>query len=327
MSEDLVLGNKTKKRIKFSKILRKYGTVFAWLIICLIFGISAPETFPTARNFLTVLRQISMLAILSGGLTFVFIIGRNDLSIGYSTSFLGILVAALMKHFGMSLWIAIPATLIAGCIIGLINGGLVAYVGIPDFIGTLAVGYLLYGFNQAYTKGHPISSLPRAFDYFGSKFFLGIPSSVFYLAIISLFFFVLLYYTKIGRYLYAIGGNEEATMMSGVNVKRYIMTAYVFCGFAAALTAIILTSRLGSAHPQAGESYLLDCIAAVYLGSTVFKNGEPNLAGSILGAVIIGTMSNGLTILSIPYYYHYIATGLIILGAVITTSIQKMKKK
>ena len=137
---------------------------------------------------------------------------------------------------------------------------------------------------------------------------------------------IILNQTKLGRYIYGVGDNEEASLMSGVNTRSTIVWAYVFCGIACGVTAVMLTSRLGSAHPQAAEDYLLDAIAAVWLGGTAFKDGEPNLAGTLLGALIIGTMANGLTILNVSYYYQDIATGLIILAAVIITSVQKSHK-
>ena len=299
-----------KKTLNFSKIARNYGTLIAYILLLLVFTVLRPSAFATAKNAIAILRQIAMLATISIGLTFVMITKRSDLSIGYSTSFLGIVVAALLVRGGMNIWVAALITVVIGALIGLVNGIVIAYLGVPDFIASLGVGYVVSGINQAYTKGHPISNLPAGFELFGSQRFLGI----------------ILTQTRLGRYIYGVGDNEEASMMSGVNTKKTIVWAYVFCGIACGVTAVMLTSRLGSAHPQAAEDYLLDAIAAVWLGGTAFKNGEPNLAGTLLGALIIGTMANGLTILNVSYYYQDIATGLIILAAVIITSIQKSHK-
>ena len=285
------------------------------------------SAFPTLSNVISILRQIAMLATISLGLTFVLITKRSDLSIGYSTSFLGIVVAALLVRAGMNIWLAALITVLLGALIGLINGVVIAYLGVPDFIASLGVGYVVAGINQAYTKGHPISNLPADFEIFGAQRLGGvIPNAVIIMLIVLVVSSIILNQTKLGRYIYGVGDNEEASLMSGVNTRSTIVWAYVFCGIACGVTAVMLTSRLGSAHPQAAEDYLLDAIAAVWLGGTAFKDGEPNLAGTLLGALIIGTMANGLTILNVSYYYQDIATGLIILAAVIITSVQKSHK-
>ena len=316
------------KNGNLSKIATKYGTLFAFILMLAIFSILAPTSFPTLPNMIGILRQIAMLATISFGLTFVLITKRSDLSIGYSTSFLGIIVAALMVKAGMNIWLAALLTVVLGAVIGLVNGVVIAYLGVPDFIGSLGVGYVVAGLNQAYTKGHPISGLPAEFEIFGARRLGGVfPNAVIIMLIVLVLAGVILSQTKLGRYIYGVGDNEEATLMSGFNTRRVIVWSYVFCGIACGVTAVIMTSRLGSAHPQAAEDYLLNAIAAVWLGGTAFKNGEPNLAGTLLGALIIGTMANGLTILNVSYYYQQVATGLIILAAVIITSIQKNHKK
>ena len=288
-------------KLNVSRIARNYGTLFAYIIMLLVFSILAPSAFPTLSNVISILRQIAMLATISLGLTFVLITKRSDLSIGYSTSFLGIVVAALVVRAGMNIWLAALITVLLGALIGLINGVVIAYLGVPDFIASLGVGYVVAGINQAYTKGHPISNLPADFEIFGAQRLGGvIPNAVIIMLIVLVVSSIILNQTKLGRYIYGVGDNEEASLM--------------------------LTSRLGSAHPQAAEDYLLDAIAAVWLGGTAFKDGEPNLAGTLLGALIIGTMANGLTILNVSYYYQDIATGLIILAAVIITSVQKSHK-
>ena len=303
------------KKIRISVLARHYGTLFGLLLICAVFTALTP-TFASGKNIFTIIRQNTSLAILSLGLTFVMITGRSDLSIGYTTSFMGVIVAALMSNFGFPIWISIILVIIAGALVGLINGFAVAYVGIPDFIATLGIGYLVAGLNQWYTKGYSISGLPAAFDFFGLSKIGIVPVAVIILAIVFAIFSVIINKTRFGRHLYAIGDNEEATMMSGVNTKFNVMMAFAVCGVSAALAAIVLTSKLGNANPLAGESYLLQAIASVYLGSTAFKDGEPNLLGTIVGTLIIGVMTNGLTLLNVAYYFQDIATGIIIIIAV-----------
>ena len=307
-------------------LAKKYGTLLAFVVICAYFSI-ATDVFLTPSNILTVLRQISMLSILGAGLTVVMITGRIDLSIGFGASILGVMAAALMVDFGMPIWLAAVLTLLGGVLIGLLNGFFVAYVGIPDFICTLATGYLISGLNQAYTKGHPISGLPGGFKIFGNTDWFGIPSMIFIMAFWLLIIWVVLSKTRFGRHTYAIGGNKEAALMSGVDVKFNSMLGFVFCGIGMALTALVMTSRMGSAHVTAGDAYQLQAIATVYLGATAFKEGEPNLLGTVLGALILGVLKNGMTLMNIPYYYQDIAQGLVILIAVAITSLQRARKK
>ena len=313
------------QRAKITVFAKKYATVVGLVAVCIIFTILTP-TFATSNNIFTVIRQIAPLAIISLGLTFVMITGRSDLSIGYVMSFMGIVVAALMHDFGLPILPAIILSLIIGGLLGMLNGFAVAYIGIPDFIATLGIGYLVSGFNQWYTKGYSISGLPNNFGLIGLAKLGFLPVAIIVLIIVFVIFTIVINKTRFGRYLYAIGDNEEATMMSGVNSKFNIMMAFAVCGIAATIAAIVLTSKLGNANPLAGESYLLQAIAAVYLGSTCFKEG-PNLSGTIVGAVIIGVVSNGLTLLNVAYYFQDIVTGLIIIIAVTITSIQRIRKK
>lgn len=319
------METKNKKRL-LATLAKKYGTLLAFVVICAYFSI-ATDVFLTPSNILTVLRQISMLSILGAGLTVVMITGRIDLSIGFGASILGVMAAALMVDFGMPIWLAAVLTLLGGVLIGLLNGFFVAYVGIPDFICTLATGYLISGLNQAYTKGHPISGLPDGFKIFGNTDWFGIPSMIFIMAFWLLIIWVVLSKTRFGRHTYAIGGNKEAALMSGVDVKFNSMLGFVFCGIGMALTALVMTSRMGSAHVTAGDAYQLQAIATVYLGATAFKEGEPNLLGTVLGALILGVLKNGMTLMNIPYYYQDIAQGLVILIAVAITSLQRARKK
>lgn len=317
---------KANKQTILASYAKKYGTVAAFVIICVFFSLRT-TVFLTPSNILTILRQISMLAILGAGLTVVMITGRIDLSTGYGTSLLGVFCAALMVDFGTPMPLAVVLTLLGGALIGLFNGYCISYLGIPDFIGTLATGFLLSGINQAYTKGHPISGLPASFKIFGNTNFLGIPTMIFIMAFWLIIIAVVLSKTRFGRHTYAIGGNREAAMMSGVNVKFNSMMGYVFCGIGMGITALVLTSRMGSAHVTAGDTYLMDAIATVYLGGTAFKEGEPNLPGTILGALILGVLTNGMTLMNVEYYYQDIAQGIVILLAVIITSLQRSRKK
>ena len=317
----------TLNKSNFSKLATRYGTVFFFVLICIGFAILRPTSFFRVSNLITVLRQISILAILGGGLTLVMITGRIDLTIGYTTSAIGVLVGALMVDFGVNVWVSCLIGLIAGAILGAASGAAVAYIGIPDFIATLSMGFLISGFNQAYTKGHPISNLPDSFSWFGKGSILEIPISIYLMFIFLVVVFVILNRTRFGRHVYAIGGNQEAAMMSGIDVKKNLLFTYVVSGIGCALGAMILSSRLQTCHPSAGDDYLMDALATVYVGATAFKNGEPNILGTFVGALIIGVLNNGLTLCNVPYYSQDIAKGAVIFLAVTITSIQRAKKK
>ena len=310
-----------------SKFATRYGTVVFFALICATFAILRPHSFFKISNVVTVLRQISILAILGAGLTVVMITGRIDLTIGNTTSAISVLVGALMVDFGMNVWLACIIGVAAGALLGALNGATVAYIGIPDFIATLSMGFLISGFNQAYTKGHPISNLPKVFSIFGKGNLLGIPVSIYMMFICLVVVYIVLNKTRFGRHVYAIGGNQEAAMMSGINVKKNLLMSYVVSGMGCALGAIILSSRLQTCHPSAGDAYMMDALATVYVGATAFKNGEPNIMGTFIGALIIGVLNNGLTLCNVSYYSQDIAKGAVILLAVTITSIQRSRKK
>lgn len=310
-----------------SKFATRYGTVVFFALICATFAILRPNSFCKISNVVTVLRQISILAILGAGLTVVMITGRIDLTIGNTTSAISVLVGALMVDFGMNVWLACIIGVAAGALLGALNGATVAYIGIPDFIATLSMGFLISGFNQAYTKGHPISNLPKVFSIFGKGNLLGIPVSIYMMFICLVVVYIVLNKTRFGRHVYAIGGNQEAAMMSGINVKKNLLMSYVVSGMGCALGAIILSSKLQTCHPSAGDAYMMDALATVYVGATAFKNGEPNIMGTFIGALIIGVLNNGLTLCNVSYYSQDIAKGAVILLAVTITSIQRSRKK
>ena len=193
---------------KLSKIATRYGTVFFFVLICVAFAILRPESFFRWSNLITVLRQISILAILGGGLTMVMITGRIDLTIGY-TSAISVLVGALMVDYGMNIWAACIIGLAAGALLGAASGTAVAYLGIPDFIATLSMGFLISGFNQAYTKGHPISNLPSGFAVFGKGSLFGVPVSIYLMFIFLIVISLILGKTRFGRHVYAIGATRK----------------------------------------------------------------------------------------------------------------------
>lgn len=319
------LEKEGKRAFSTSKFLKKFGTVIGLLLLCVCFTILSP-VFISSVNIITILSQISMLSILSAGLTVVMIAKRIDLSMAYLASFAGVLVA-LFSKMGIPLFPSIILGTLIIMLFGGLNGFLVSYIGIPDFIATLAVGFLASGINQANTLGKAIT-VSKEFDIFAQDRMAGvIPNAILFMAGFLVIIAVLLEFTRFGRYVYGIGGNEEATNLSGINTKLIIFMTFVVCALGASLTGLVMASRLGNAHPLACDSLLMDAIAAVYIGGTAFKEGEPNLLGTFVGALIIGVLKNGLTLLSVAYYLQDITQGIVIIIAVAITSMARIRKK
>lgn len=310
--------------------LRKYGTVFGALVIFIIFSF-ASKNFFTASNLLMLLRQMSMLTIISLGFTFVMGAGGFDMSIGNAAGLINIVFAiSLIKTNNFLL--ALALSILCGLTIGMVNGTLVAYIGLPDFIATFAVGSIVYGIKMLITKGNPIffpENIPNIALFIGQGYVGPIPFPVILMFIFVAIAIFVLEKTTLGRRVYAIGGNSVASLYAGINVKRYRLITFLISSFSVAVAAVILTSRLGSAQPLAGEEFLLDAIAVVYLSTTMFGDGEPTGAGTFVGAFIISMLNNGLTMLNVAYYFQYITKGLVVILAVVISVVlgRKMNLK
>jgi ribose/xylose/arabinose/galactoside ABC-type transport system permease subunit len=317
-------------KIETLEFLRKYGTVLCALFIFVIFSLSA-DNFFTSGNLLMLLRQMSMLTIISIGFTFVMGAGGFDMSIGNAAGLINILFAITLISTN-SFWLALLAALCCGVVIGLINGTLVAYIGLPDFIATFAVGSIIYGIKMLITKGNPIffpDNVPNISIFIGQGYIGPIPFPVILMLIVVVIAVFVLNKTALGRRIYAIGGNPVASLYAGINVKKYRLITFIICSMSVAIASVILTSRLGSAQPLAGEDFLLDAIAVVFLSTTMFGDGEPTGSGTFVGALIISMLSNGLTMLNVAYYFQYITKGLVVIFAVVISVIlcKNMKLK
>lgn len=315
--------------IDIKDIFRKYGTVFATLLIFVFFSMVS-ENFLTSRNLLQLLRQMSMLTIIALGFTFVMASGGFDMSIGSATGLVNVLFAMTLVRTN-SLLFALIVALLIGIFIGLINGTLVAYVGLPDFIGTFAIGSIIYGIKLLITKGNPVSiDKPSAvFKFIGQGYIGPIPFPVILMICFLVLAIVVLAKTKLGRRVYSIGGNPVAALYAGINVKKYRLITFVISSLSVAIAAVILTSRLGSGQPLAGEDYLLDAISVVFLSTTMFGEGEPTAQGAFVGALIISILNNGFTMLNVPYYFQYITKGVVVISAVLIAVVlgQKLRVK
>lgn len=296
-----------------------------YMLIFIVFGLGlimsiASSNFLTATNLTNVLRQISINGILAIGMTVVCLTGGIDLSVGSIVAFSGIVAAGLLRDKGLPTIVVILIAVGIGALMGLYNGYFVAYWNAAPFVVTLSMMTIGRGMTYVYSKGRPISNLPVSFLAIGKGSIAGIPAPTIILIIVFILAMILLNKLKIGRYIYAVGGNENAAMVSGINVKRVKMFVYVLSGIACGIAAIILTARVSAGLPTAGESYELDAIAATVIGGTSLSGGRGRVWGTIVGAVLLGIVNNGLDLLNVSSFYQQIVKGLIILGAILIDS-------
>ena len=294
--------------------IRNLGPLLGLLILCVVLtGMS--DRFLTMDNLLNVTRQVSINAVTSVGMTLVILTGGIDLSVGSILAFAGSITAGLLSG-GQSLVPAIIVGVVAGAFIGMINGALITRAGIPPFIATLGTMTAARGFTLVYTDGRPITGMEEAFRFLGGGYIAGIPVPVIIMAVIFLLAHIMLTRTKFGRYVYAIGGNEEAARLSGIGTKKILLSVYTLAGLLAGFSGVIMASRLNSAQPTAGAGFELDAIAAVVLGGTSLSGGVGTVGGTLIGAMIIGVLDNGLNLLNVSSFYQQVAKGVVILLAV-----------
>lgn len=274
------------------------------------------ERFLTAANLLNVTRQVTINGVLAAGMTVVILSGGIDLSVGAVLALAGAVGAGVMAA-GWAWAAGVGAALAVGLALGMVNGAFVAYAGLPPFIVTLASMALARGLTLVYTGGRPIAVRDPVFTWFGHGYLGPLPVPVVIMAAVYVAAYLALSRLKIGRLVYAVGGNETASRMAGVRVERVKVTVYAASGFTSALAAVILTARLVSAQPTAGLGYELDAIAAVILGGTSLSGGRGGIGGTVVGAFIIGVLANGLNLLNVSPFYQDVAKGLVILVAVL----------
>ncbi|WP_091774018.1 ABC transporter permease subunit [Piscibacillus halophilus] len=298
-------------------ILQRLGPLLGLMAIVIVLSIMSPQ-FLDLDNLFNVLRQISIIALLAFGMTFVILTGGIDLSVGSTLALAGALTAGFMAS-GIDPILAVLLGVIAGAVMGAFNGVIIAKGNVAPFIATLATMTIFRGLTLVYTDGRPITGFTDsvAFDMIGKGYFFGIPVPVIMMFVIFAILLFVLKKTVFGRHVYALGGNEEASILSGVKVNRVKIWVYSLTGALSALAGIILTSRLGSAAPNAGFTYELDAIAAVVLGGTSLSGGRGWIFGTLIGALIIGVLNNGLNLLGVSSNYQQIVKGGVILLAVL----------
>ncbi|MBD8097130.1 ribose ABC transporter permease [Pseudomonas fluorescens] len=303
-------------RLNLARLLRSPAFYpFVGLVVVTLVMILASDTFLTASNLSNIARQVSINAIIAVGMTCVILTGGIDLSVGPVMALSGTLTAGLMVA-GLPPGLAIGAGMLVGVAFGIGNGLFVAYLHMPPIIVTLATMGIARGLGLMYTDGYPISGLPEWFAVFGRASVLGIQVPILIMLLTYLAAYVLLQHTRIGRYIYAIGGNEEAVRLSGVRAARFKLLVYGISGFTAAIAGLVLTSRLMSGQPNAGVSFELDAIAAVVLGGASIAGGRGVIVGTLLGAMLLGVLNNGLNMLGVSPYVQSVIKGAIILLAI-----------
>ena len=313
------ISQNKNKQLDLKSLLIKYKSLVGLLLLIVVVSILSPS-FLSTRNILNILRQTSVNAIIAAGMTFVILTGGIDLSVGSVLALSGAFAASLLAS-GQSIIVAVMAAIVVGAVVGFLNGFVIAKGKLQPFIATLATMTILRGITLVFTDGKPVTlgsnALAMAFGKIGGGTILGVPSPVIITILVFITCYYILNHTKMGRYTYALGGNEEATKLSGLNTDRIKIWVYTISGILSAVAGIIITSRLYSAQPTAGTGYELDAIAAVVLGGTKLTGGKGKISGTIIGALIIGVLSNALNILDVSSYYQMMVKGIVILIAVL----------
>lgn len=307
------------KNIDLKEFLIKYKSLVGLLVLITIVTILSPS-FLSTKNIFNILRQTSVNGIIAAGMTFVILTGGIDLSVGSILAISGAVCASLLAS-GQNIIIAVLAALIIGAMVGFLNGFIITKGKLQPFIATLATMTILRGLTLVYTDGKPITlgsgDLAIKFGQIGGGKIFGIPTPALIMILVFTICTFVLKNTQMGRYTYALGSNEEATKLSGLNTDKIKIAVYTISGILASVAGIIITSRLFSAQPTAGDGYELDAIAAVVLVVTSLTGGKGKITGTIIGALIIGVLSNTLNILDVSSYYQMMVKGAVILVAVL----------
>ncbi|NLJ25124.1 MAG: ABC transporter permease [Firmicutes bacterium] len=303
---------------------KELGAFSGLLLLCVVLSFGSPY-FLSVTNIMNILRQSSLIAIVAAGMTFVIITGGIDLSVGSVLSLASCLSAGMMINMGWNIWVAVAMGLFIGGLMGFINGLLITKIPLPPFIATLGMMGVARGLAFVYTGGAPIYSFHGNFRFLGNGMVGPIPFPVILMLVVYCFAHILLTRTKVGRFSYAIGGNEEAAILSGIPIAWYKGIVYTMTGFLAAMAGLVLAARLDAATSVAGDGFELDVIAAVVIGGTSLSGGEGKVIGSLIGALIMGVVRNGLNLLLVSSHWQRVILGLIILAAVTMDVLRKSK--
>ncbi|MFC1923134.1 ABC transporter permease [Chloroflexota bacterium] len=310
---------------KPAEVVRRLSVLGILLMICLVFALGSSE-FLTASNLLNIALQTSIIAIVAIGMTFVIFTAGIDLSVGSLMALCGAVAAGIAVQQGLDTYLSISIALGVGLILGAVNGLMIVRGGIPPFVATLSMLAIARGLTLVYTEGRPIAGLDERFIYWGTGQVWGIPIPVILMIAIAVIAHIVTRYTPFGLHVYSTGGNEETTRLAGISPDRIKMAVYMISGFLAALGGVLLTARLWSAQPNAAAGWELDAIAAPVLGGTSLFGGVGSIGGTVIGAFIIGVLSNGLNLMGVPSYYQQVIKGLVLILAVTIDLINKRRR-
>lgn len=322
------LARRKARSIKAWMFVSRFGTVGAFLAMIAVFSVIAPG-FLSMFNVFTILRQIAVLGILGLAMTMVMATGGIDLTIGEATDVGGLLCMASINA-GLGWFPSVLVGLGGGMCVGAFNSVLIAGFGVMPFLATLGVHSMLMSLEMVFTKGGlPIylsKALPKELAFIGRGFVGKVPVPVILLAVVAVVYYVMFHKLSLGRRLFAVGQNPEASMLSGINAQKVTATSYILASVTAAFAGVILASRVSSGQPLAGEAYLLDCIAAVIMGRTISVEGKPNILGTLIGAAFLGTIINGMTLLNVVFYMQTFIKGALLLGVLSLASYAKTQR-
>lgn len=319
------MNTSNPKTLSVNRIMARYGIYIAFACLFAILSFISPS-FLSVENVLNILRQTSLNGIIAVGMTFVIITGGIDLSVGAIVALAAVSATSFAHPDSYPIIVPVVVGLGFGVLAGFINGIVIAKGSIAPFIVTLGMMTIVRGAALVFSGGRPIINLTDEYNWIGGGYFLGIPVPVYLFLFVVLMGHFLLAYTKFGRHVYAIGGNEQAARVSGINVQKIKIAVYSLAGLFASFAGVVLSSRVMTGSPVAGLSYELDAIAAVVIGGTSLSGGIGSIPGTIIGALIIGIMSNGLDLLNVSSYYQQIIKGVIIIVAVLLDQKNKQMK-
>ncbi len=316
-----------KKFLQFIK--ENIGIIIALVVLCIFLSVNpiTSDSFLTQKNVFNVLRQISSNLFLACGMTMVIILGGIDLSVGSIIALSGCIAAGCVARYNLPIGVAIVVGILVGLAVGLFNGLVISKTTIPSFIVTLATMNIAKGLAYVYTGGSPVRVVTKEWQFIGAGYIGSIPTPVLLLVVVLIITALIMNKTKMGRYIYAVGGNAQAAVFSGIKVAKVKFFVHAFSGVMAGLAGVVLASRMYSGQPTAGDGAEMDAIAAVVVGGTSMSGGAGKIGGTIIGGLIIGVLNNGLNLLNVNSFWQYVVKGAVILLAVFIDYLKNKKVK
>lgn len=297
------------------QILKKFSTLIILLVLVVIFSIASPN-FLRINNILNVLRQVAVISMLTAGMTYVIISGGMDLTVGAYLGLTGVLAAKFMGAVGLPVPVAVILTMLVVTLLGIVTGSLIVGLDVSAIVITLGMMTVVRGLAYIISGGLPVYDIPESIVFLGQGYVMGIPVPVIVMLVIVVIMGLILKYSYFGRYVYAIGGNVEAAKLAGVSVNKITISLYGISAFLASIAGIVLTGRISSGAPASGTGTEMDVVTAVVIGGVSVNGGKGSMLGAFLGAVIMGILSNGLTIMNINEYYQQVVKGIVLILAV-----------